>query len=296
MIALNGINAREQWDGFKKTWNASGPQVVKPYLVDFAHADAFMTAIMAASPPAGTAPGTVAIGRHQCPENPSLYAMECECEYVAETDITNNDRPHFIGAIVTVTYGILPWDFKPNDDPGGVNSFEDDANPGQSYPYATQEIDFGGEFLTLPKGSLVFRSDSKPVDFPVGRWQAHATLRFVRHYVPFFPAKTILSYLNRINATTFLGQPKGTIRFAGAKTKRIANSDGTRSQDVELIFEYRETDWNKFIRPDTLDFDFVSDKTLTKLPYAYWDLNTILYSQSPDSSGVAGPIAGAPNP
>jgi hypothetical protein len=180
-------------------------------------------------------------------------------------------------ARVTVNSGVLTWDQQPSDDPGGVHGFPNEDSPGQPHLRTIQEIDSGGEFTTVKQGAWVFTTDQKPMDSPLGIWVPQSTVRFNRKHVPYLPHRTVHSLLGKINDDTFLGEPRGQMRFSSCQTRREANSDGTRTQDVMLTFSWRGYDWNKYIHPDSLTFEEVSKPGDSSVrPYEYADFKPLL--------------------
>src|SRR6185312_7560114 len=230
MIVLNGITAYERWENFRKGRAEGGPWVEMEYLVAFANADAFCDSVMGGIVYSG---GTARnLPRQPCPTNPTLYAMNAGYVGAGETAIGAGGRPTFTDAIVTVRYEVLNWVEFPSQDPGGQQSFPNEAAPGTPLLLAECEIDMGGQVLTVPAKSLVFASDGSPLpsDTPVGVWDGFSTWRITRHKFPMLPFAKVASYQNHINNATFLGRPRGCVRFANARTKQIKTSDGTRTQ------------------------------------------------------------------
>ena len=103
---------------------------------------------------------------------------------------------------------------------------------------------------------------------------AVATMVFIRKQVPYLATNNIVGKMNRLNDRTMFGQPMGQIKFLRARTRRELVSDGTRTQEVEMHFKWREFDHNKFHRPDQRSFDFIVDSTGAK-PYIYTDLRPL---------------------
>lgn len=275
-IVLNGITAKERWDGYRKGRSDRGPTVTKEYDVAYADGDAFVDAVMGGVSVSGGIGGAITYARrHACPENPRLVALEASYEGAGEADYTGGGKPQFERAIATVTYGRLPYDQEGTDD--AKNSFPNSKTPGQPYVYAQCEIDFAGEFVTLPGTGFKFSSDGKAIEESKhGKHVGTATLRFVRKKVPYLPTELILAKMNKVNDTPIFGAPRGQVLFQGGKTRREASSDGTAVQELELVFQWRETNWNNFIRPDTGAFAAVVTATGGNPVYAYAELNELL--------------------
>jgi len=279
MIVLNGITAYERWEAFRKGRDENGPWVEMQYLVAFSTADAFCDAVLGGIQKSGGGTGQfVNLPRQQCPTNPILRATSVGYEGIGEAGVGAGGRPTFTDAAVTVRYEVLDWVEIPSQDPGGQQSFPNDSQPGQPILLAECEIDFGGQVVTVPSGTLVFGSDSTPLaDVTRGVWDGISTWRIVRHKFPNLPYSRVMNMINHVNGSTFLGQPKGCVRFANAKTKQVKTSDGTKTQNWELIFEVKQRDWNKFLRPDGFTWDLVQSSTSSLInPYIYDTLGTLL--------------------
>ncbi len=275
-ITLNGIVAKERWDSYEKGRSDRGPFVRKEYLVPYASADAFTDAVMGGATATDATNGDISYtGRQPCPENPTLFAIEAGYKGLAEADHTGGSTPQFQFAVVTVSYGVLSWEQAAT--PEGVShSFPNEGSPGQPFTYAIQEIDFAGEFITIPEGKITF-SDGTLVKAPIGKHVGSATLRFTRKFVPYLPIANILRLMNKLNNQTMFGAERGKIRFADAKTHREAVSDGTKVQEIELIFAWREHDWNEFLNPADMVWDSVHlNGDSSKTPYEYDDLRVLL--------------------
>lgn len=279
-ITVNSVTAAEMWDSFRKGRGPNGPYVELGYLVPFAQADAFIDGCMGGFVSTGGPNGTIRnVPKLACPTNPKLYAMSADEQGVGErADASAGGRPVFSHSVVTVRFEVPTWPQFPADDPGGQQAFPNETLPGEPFVFADCEIDMGGESVTVPETSFVFASDSAPTETPVTVWVGNSTWRITRHYFPNLPHAKIASLLNGVNNDVFLGQPKGQIRFANARTKQIQTADGTRTQNLELIFEWREHDWNTYLRPNGYVWEKVvskSDATVT--PYVYRNLKPLLY-------------------
>ncbi len=248
-IQINNINVKEMWEGYKKGSGSRGPYVIKPYLVEWLYADAFVDSVLGGVSRIGNF--TQYTPRHACPENPTLYATNAEINYLGETDVTGGTTPKFTQTIVMVTYSVLTWDEFNTQDPNGTMSFPNEAAPNQPILQTVQEIDAASEFITMPGTAFVFTSDNKSTDSPIGVWVGNSTLSLTKKNVPYLPQALIHAKMNKVNDATFLGQPAEQVLFLGAKTHRESLADGTRTQEVALTFKWREKKWNYAPRPDT---------------------------------------------
>ncbi len=279
-IIVNGVSGKNQWENLRKGADADGPWVTLQYVIDnYSQADAFLDGCLGGYVKAGGTGGSVKyVPRQKCPTNPTLYARTGEIDFLGPIKVTAGGLPQFGAAIVSINYGVLPWPQAFSDDPGGEQSFPNEINPGEPYTFADCEIDYGGEFVTIPKGSLVFHTSPKlTVDAPLGMWVGMNTYRFTRHNYPNLPHAKVSSMVNKINQTKLFGQNKGQVRFDGAKTKFTSTTDGTKCQLFEMQFSVRQYDWNYYIRPDSMVFDIVEDPNNSIIhPYTYTDLSGLL--------------------
>jgi hypothetical protein len=279
MVIVNGITAYERWENFRKGRTTDGPWVEMEYLVAWTTADNFCDSVLGGLTKSGGPNGNVHYTyRQACPTNPVLYAISAGYIGAGEAGAGSGGRPTFTDAIVTVRYEVPNWTELPQQDPGGQQSFYNDAEPGTPILYADCEIDMAGQTITVPTGTLVFASDSMPVaGVTRGVWDGISTWRITRHKFPYLPYATVMNMANHVNGSTFLGQSRGCVRFANARTKQVKTSDGTRTQNWEMIFEVKPRDWNKFLRPDGFTWDFVhSSQSSLITPYTYDTLSTLL--------------------
>jgi hypothetical protein len=276
-VTLNGVTAKIRWESFRKGRGENGPYVALSYLVPYAQTDNFIDGVMGGI---SGGSGTVQyLPRQKCPTNPTLYATRAEGDYVGEVypnSGTSSDL--FQYSTVAVEYGVLAWPQAFGDDPGGQQSFPNDATPGEPYLFAECDIDFGGKLITLPKGSYLFPSGA-PIyaNVPATKWEAMSTWRVTRQNFPSLPYAKVGALVNKVNSTTFLGQAPEHVRFAGAQTQLRMTSDGTRCQRFAMSFEVQfECTWNQLMRPDDLKYDNVEGTLTGAPPYTLDDLRPLL--------------------
>lgn len=258
------VTLYEQWDAFEKGIDIQrGPFVKAVYLVkDWSVTDQVCNALM--GPP------------HTCPTSPNLVCLAATCKGLGELDPRTGGRPTFRGGLVEATYGLRTWEEQASEDPAGSQSFPNEASPGQPYLYMEQSIDFDTEVVKLPNTSYKFLATPQlPLHVPVARTIAVAQFVLVRRWQSALPYANVTAYLNKLNSAVFLGQPIGQIKFRKARTRRQFKVDGTRTQEVEYVFQWREFDHNKVHRPDDTSWDFIVDDAGNK-PYAYANLATLL--------------------
>lgn len=273
--ALGDVVLDEMWDGYDKGIDFASPWVRKRYLLkDNTKVNAVVNALrggVAASTVGGPITRTYA---HPCPESTNLICQDARAAGVpgAEVGVGAGGMPQYSLWTIDAEYRVPTWEQFITDDPGGLNQFD----PATPYTFATQSIDFDVEVIKLPGSAYKFHTAPQfPLDVPTSCSVAVANLVFVRRQVPYFPVGDILSKLNKLNNATFLGQPTGLIKFVKARSNREAASDGTRTQEIELVFKFRQYDHCKMHRPDSATFDFIEDSSGAR-PYQYADLTPLL--------------------
>jgi hypothetical protein len=272
----------ELYDNFSKGIDLqSGPFVTQDYVLsanDWSKTDQVCNALMGSTASVGGIGGTVVrTGAFRCPTSPNLSCIDAVC--VGEGENVSFDGGHvkFNLPKIRAKYGIRSWEQLATEDPGGLNSFPNDA--GGPYTYAEMSIDFQKTEQKIPGSAYAFYSPAAPCDVPFSRRIGTAKLTFTRKRVPYLPTLKILSLLNNLNDATFFGAPRGQILFAGARTTKVWESDGTILQDVSLEFHYQEFNWNFLIHPKTGNPQIiyqVQDGSTTLYPYA--DLRPLLLS------------------
>jgi len=282
--SIGPVELKECWESYQKgVARDKGPWIKKVFrLEDWSKSDAVVNAFMG-SASASIIDGPISrISPHTCVESPNLVAINATCEGIGEVDIRDGGRPTWRLATVTVDYGIPTHETDVGGDINTVNNqFPNDETPGQPVPYITQSIDGGYESYMLPGTSYKYATPTSSgiylrLQQPVAATIAVANIVISRESVPYLPWPMIKSKYNRLNDTTFLGEPRGTIKFQTAHTRLTILSDGTRAQNLVLNFKWREYDWNKQHRPDESSFDFIQDDNGTK-PYVYSNLRPLVY-------------------
>ena len=94
--------------------------------------------------------------------------------------------------------------------------------------------------VTLPKSSVTLANGHKLKDLPYAFPLVHAIMTIQLHRVPYLPAAQIVTAMqNPLNNTTFLGVAAGHLLFAGCDNQMNAASDGTYTQSLTYVFDYR---------------------------------------------------------
>jgi hypothetical protein len=275
---LNGVPYIEL-EGLEEGNDERGGWARKPYLVDWANRFAFLRGLRGTSALQGAA-GTPWIRGlpYQYPDDPTMYCNSVTIQPEGELQLTVPISYPY--AKVMVTFRPPTWDPQPAiDDPYFLNQFDPD-NP---IAYATQEIDFGAEWMTVPRGNLYFISDSSLVGEKVPANKRMTILRMTMtwHELPYLPMGQFQQLADTVNATTFLRCESGTVMCEGLKTTRERSSDGKIVQRVTVSLKWRKHDWNMFLKPDgTWDlvyFGTGGTPDSSKPIYDYRDFRPLLY-------------------
>lgn len=272
------VTLKENFEGYTAGVGLEGPYITKQYLapswdVAFACVNALQGSVAAI----GGAGGAVSykVG-HQCPESPNLYCLEAHIEPRAERDLKDSGRPTFSLPLINCRYALPAYNQQTSDDPGGLNSFPNESTPGSPYVYMTESIDFDTETIRVPGSAYKFVTPPQlPVDYPVARHIPTAKFVIVRKFLPYLPVVNVTSYMKKLNDRVFLGQGIGQIQFLNARTRVERLSDGTKSQEFEMVFKWRDVDHNYLIRPDDGFFDAIQTNAGEKL-YKYANLGMLL--------------------
>jgi hypothetical protein len=91
------------------------------------------------------------------------------------------------------------------------------------------------------------------------------TMTFTFHELTYLPRTLIKANRNKINNAVFLGSPIETILFVGGRTYREVGRDGTIAQKCTLVFKERDVSWNKFLRRDIVQWDYVQDFSANRM-------------------------------
>jgi hypothetical protein len=238
---INGVTVQEIVTGFSEEIPESGgPRATKSYLVPN-WADRFKVANgvlgFVASPPTKTGAAFTLSRPRQYEESPNLYARSVSIRPVGKP-LDGSAQLKWTSAIVTVSYGVVPFG-------DTMNQF----NPGSPLNWATQEFEFGGEFLNIGAASCKL-SDGTVVDQDQSIFVPHVNLALTLHFCPYLDVQTIMAASGKVNDATFLGAVAGYLRFNGARSRAAAMTDGTYTQEITFSFSYRQiARWDAALKP-----------------------------------------------
>lgn len=278
MFAIAGIECEPLLEGFSEGCNDSGPYARVPYLVGWDQRWDLVRAVKGVSSTTGPNGPWNRTGPMPYPDpvmGATIYAKDIEIKPEGRP-YTPSDPIRMTAAIVTVSFGTLTWAANIGDDPLFLNSFSQDPGENESLQYATQELDFGAEWINIPNSSCGF-SDGTKLDTPVSRRMSVYRMHITWHRYPLLPMIRIRDYADTVNDATFLGCERGTVYFEGVKTVRETAADGTMTQKVSMTLKWRKHDWNEVLRPDDGQFDFlIYDGDSSSSTYKYKNFRNLL--------------------
>lgn len=272
-ITLGGISVLPLTDGFEEGCTAQGPYAVVPYLMAWNDRWKFLQFLAGTTSTTGPDGPWIRPTPYRYPVDlggASIYANDAKMKGVGNIVSGPGEVVEWEGCIVTATFG--PMNYTVNfqlDDPLFLNSLSQDPDENQSLQYATQELDFGSEWINIPNSSAGF-SDGVKIDTPMSRRLTVVKMDITWHRYPLMPMDKIATYADSVNDAKFLGRERGTVMLNGVKTVREQASDGTITQKVRMSLKWRKHDWNEFLRPDDNTFDAViygGDSSSSTYPY-----------------------------
>ena len=253
--------------GLQGGYDDSGQWITRPLLCLWKDRDTLINEIAAPSQMRGGLSGLwVPTVPYQDPENPKLYAHDLTWK-PAGAIVPGHSPIQYTYAIITVTFRQPNFNWQGSDDPGNLNSISQDPDEAESLLLATQELDFAKEWISIPNSSVKFKSDGLASNSHKQRSITIITMVITWHRYPVMPMGLVRNYVDTVNNKTFLGCPKGTVKFLGPKTIREATSSPASpsgsnvTQKVTFTFQFRQYPWNQFVRDDGSGFDYLVNAT-----------------------------------
>lgn len=241
---INGVVCQELREGFEEGIHEQGPVATKKYLCNWADRYAVANGLLGlVSNTGGAAGATTLTSPARYPESPNMFAREISIE--GRGKATQGPlQIQFAQAVITVNYAVPQYNVLPHP--------ESSLDPTAPYIYATQEIDFSREFVTVEKSSVTLANGHRLPDLPFSFPLVQAVMTIQLHRVPFLPAAQIIEAMKRpLNDAPFLGVDAGYLMFNGCKSHADASSDGTFTQSLTYVFAYRPVlRWDETFDPD----------------------------------------------
>lgn len=243
-VVIGGVSAEELVTGLEEGIHYGGPVAQKKYLVAWNDRYAFANAMLGlVSGQGGTNPNITFTNPQQYPQSLNMWAREISIEGVGKPT-QGPIQLQFPYAIVTVQYAVPQF---------GYLTYPDQSiDPTNPYVWATQELDFGREMLTIENSTLKLANghwlnstNNYAVPIP------HCIMSITLHKVPYLPAAQIITAMQKpLNNATYLGVDAGYLMFNGAKSHMEASTDGSYTQELTLSFAYRPIlRWDEIFDP-----------------------------------------------
>lgn len=240
---INGASCEEMPDGFEEGITVQGPHASKKFLCDWADRYTVANGLIGFS--TSTGPGSPIV------QHPPSRYPESQNMFAKEVVIAGKGKPtqgtlqiQFTKAIVTVNYGVPQFGYT-----GQPNQSIDPAMP---FVYATQELDFARESITVEKSAVFLANGHRLKNQNYAVPLPHAILTIQLQRVPYLPGQAILVAMGKpLNSVAFLGVQPGYLMFDGCKSHAEAMSDGSYSQNLTYVFRVRPVlRWDEVYDPD----------------------------------------------
>jgi hypothetical protein len=232
-VLIGGIACEEIVADLEEGIDANqGPTASKSYLCDWKDRYTVANTLLGVS--SGSAGGTISFTLpFAYPESQNMYAQNITLKGKGQPS-QGKKQLAFEKAIVAVHFNVLRY--SPIPPLSGVDP--QSIDPTEPILYATQELDFTVETITLP-GSGLQLADGSSVNEDFGLQVPIVQFNVTLHKVPFLPAAQVIAALKApLNSAPLWGCDIRTLRFNGAKTTRTTNADGTYTQDAHYSFSY----------------------------------------------------------
>jgi hypothetical protein len=231
-ITIGGVPVEEMRDGFEEGVDGRGPHGTKKYLCGWAGRYAVANALLGYTTGAGSGGPIVTVPPMSWPESPNMFVSSITIAGAGKST-QGPVQIQFEKAIVTANYGSSSgWSPLPLPNMS--------IDPGSPFTYATQELDFGRESITIEKSAVFLANGNRLKNQNYAVPLPHAILTIQLQRVPYLPAQAILVAMGKpLNSVKFLGVDPGYLMFDGAKSHMEVMTDGSYSQNLGLVFRVR---------------------------------------------------------
>lgn len=231
MPIIGGVQCEELREGYDEEITDRGPGASKGFLCAWADRYAVANGLLGLSSGTGSGGPVNLTAPQQWPESRNMFVQNVSITGKGKA-IQGPLQIEFAMAVVTAHYGVLQW--------GATPLPYMSIDPSTPFTYASQNISFSREMVTVPKSSVTLANGHKLKDLPYAFPIVHAIMTIQLHRVPYLPAVQILNAMKKpLNSTTFLGVAPGHLLFAGCDNHMEAASDGTYTQSLSYVFDYR---------------------------------------------------------
>jgi hypothetical protein len=252
------VNYAHAWTEIRKGIDSNGPFYKVQYYIDqpWSVADTVVNELLGYARKSGQS--IYQQCPHQYPLDPSGRSLCCQADVVGvgAPNLNSDGYPSYqSGFFVDAIYKVPGIPMYAAQDPENLMGID----PSTPLLFATQDVDFSTDVIILDNTAYTYASDSKVSKTPVKKEVGITVLDMTFYRVPYMPTPLFRSLRNRVNSSSFMGAPAGSVLFKGARTHKEINGDGSYVQSVQLIFHERDQLWNKVFRPDTLAWDTLQD-------------------------------------
>lgn len=254
----NGIPFNDSYDELEEGMDQTGVYAIKNYYCNWGQRWTFYQFLRGRYMPLSGGNLSVLVPA-QYPDNTNLYAYSAVMTPVAPDGAKGAyGSASFKYAKIKVTFKSPQYNFDGSD---------------TQYIGQTR-LDFGGNMVTLPQDAYKF-SDGTRTEESVGRLMPSIEHTITRGLIDFLPVDVIGGLIGKINSAPLWGlYDAETLLFAGASADRQADGNGKITWTVEYKFLYRPVSWNKVVRPDTGEWDYIADSGGDKI-YQTGDFTTL---------------------
>lgn len=226
--------------------------------------DLFMDALMGTSKQVITSTTPVYQWRlgHRYPGNERLLCRNVRARHVGANrpDILGNKLHDSSFVEINAHYEVPIYPLSPEDDPGGINSFD-----GGPYPFVTTSVDRSFRDIDLPSahkdGDEAAVLDRFRVRIP------EITYKFKYVNLPSLGGAISDALHGRVNAAGFLGRNAETLLFEAPRSESKISTQGDRQSDVEFQLTWFPPGWNTHMFPGDSTFSPVVLNDGTTKPY-----------------------------
>lgn len=231
-ITIGGQSVEEMRDGFEEGVDGRGPHGTKKYLCDWSGRYAVANALLGFTTGTGSGGPVVTVPPMSWPESHNMYVSSVTIAGAGKST-QGALQIQFEKAIITANYGTSSgWSPLPLPNMS--------IDPGSPYTYATQELDYGREMVTIEKSAVFLANGTRLTNQNYAVPLPHAILTIQLQRVPYLPAQGILVAMAKpINSVRFLGVDPGYLMFDGCKSHMEVMTDGSYSQNLSLVFRVR---------------------------------------------------------
>ncbi len=165
-------------------------------------------------------------------------------------------------------YEVPPYPIGPEDDPGGLSTFD-----GGPFPFVVTSVHRGFRDIDMPTAHKETDEDAVLDNFRVRIPEIAYRFKYVN--LPTLGAEVYDALHGRVNASPFLGRAAETLLFEAPESENKRSPRGDRQNDVEFLMTWFPPGWNKHMFPGDSTFSNVVLADGTTKPYATADFSVL---------------------